>query len=146
MRPSLTCTHVIALALALASCVLSVGLCGAAQAEASSRHACAAIPSITGLTYDRARKKLIAAGWKPRRTRARDGSMNGEQDFYGNAELFWSRSYVEVGECAGTGFAQCLFTFVDPAGNRLEVETIGEELEDGSGHAKVDRVHLECRK
>lgn len=71
--------------------------------------------------------------------------QDGDKELYGNAEVFWSRGYVEVGDCAGTGLAQSIFTLVDRVGDRLQV-TIGEEEEDGSGHAKVDSMHLQCRK
>jgi hypothetical protein len=53
---------------------------------------------------------------------------------------------LEVGDCAGTGLAQCIFTFVDRTGNRLELATIGEGLEDRSGHASVNRTRLRCGK
>ena len=115
----------------------SPGLCGAC--------AHAKVPPVIGLAYDKARKALLTAGWKPRRTRLRDGTVKGVgEDLYGNAGAFWSRGYIEVGECAGTGLAQCEFTFADSTGNRLLVTTAGEETE--SDHAGVSDTRLRCRK
>ena len=108
------------------------------------------VPRIGGLSYDDARKKVLAAGWKPLMTREPDGSMadaaEGSPDLDGNGRVFWSRGYVEVQNCAGTALARCAFNFVDKNGNRLKVTTAGEEDPKGAFHATVDRAVALCRR
>jgi hypothetical protein len=91
------------------------------------------VPTITKLTYDAARKALIAAGWQPLRTKLKTDLDISE----GNGPDFWQRGYVEVEACAGTGLAQCAFLFKDSYSNRLRVTTAGEELPREKAHAMV---------
>lgn len=102
-----------------------------------ARHA--DVPAVNGLSYDDARKKIIAAGWKPRVTRTRDSIMTD----YGDAPVFLSRGYKEIDLCSATGIADCEFSFVDKLGNRLVVYTVGEEYLQS--HATVGRTDLQCR-
>lgn len=104
----------------------------------------AAAPQIINLTYDQARKKIIAAGWRPWITREPDGSMRGIVEYGGNEKVFWSRGYREVENCAPTGAAPCNFYFVDDLGNRLEVGSEGEEDPEFDFHAVVNSVHVLC--
>ncbi len=131
---------------ALLVIALSAASSARAEDEAALR-ACkrsdphATVPRIDGLSYDQARKKILAAGWKPRVTAEQDDTLT-----YGNGPIFWSRGYREVEVCAGTGLGQCLFDFVDGRGNRLQIETAGEEDPEGSYHAIVDKTRLLCRQ
>jgi hypothetical protein len=104
----------------------------------------AAAPEIIKLTYDRARKEIIAAGWRPWITREADGSMRDTVEYGGNAEVFWSRGYKEVGDCASTGLTPCIFYFIDSLGNRLEVISQFEERPQFNGHAVVRFVQVLC--
>ncbi len=104
----------------------------------------AAAPEIMKLTYDQARKKIIAAGWRPWVTRDPDGTMEGLEDIGGQATLFWSRGYWEVEECAATGVVPCNFYFVDDLGNRLRVGSQFEEVPELDAHAEVNYVGVLC--
>jgi hypothetical protein len=97
------------------------------------------VPAVHGLSYDDARKKIIAAGWKPNVTRTRDRILADS----GNAPGFLSRGYKEIDRCLPTGIAACEFSFVDKVGNRLVVYTVGEEYLHS--HATVDVMDLQCR-
>jgi hypothetical protein len=98
------------------------------------------VPTITKLTYDAARKALIAAGWEALRTKSKTDVDISE----GNGPDFWQRGYVEVEACAGTGRAQCAFLFKDSYGNRLRVTTAGEELPREKAHAIVTGSSFVC--
>jgi len=130
----------------------SPGVSWSAESEETAFGVCAAgakhaaVPEIRGLTYDAARKKILAAGWRPRVTRLADGTKRDYEEEFDNAAIFWLRGYKEVDECAPTGSAACSFNFVDKAGNRLTVCTSGEELELPNVHATVDCANLLCRK
>src|SRR5688572_3918400 len=73
----------------------------------------ARLPAITEMTYHRARKKLLAAGWQPLRTKSFNEARTDSDISYGNGQLFWRKGYVEVEACAGTGVAPCAFLFKD---------------------------------
>jgi hypothetical protein len=96
---------------------------------------------LKGLSYDAARKRIIAAGWKPRATKS--NSANAE-DTEAMVKLFRTRGYMEVEYCAPTGLAACVFNFVDKVGNRLAVRTAGEELPERAAHAVVTGFDLSC--
>jgi hypothetical protein len=106
------------------------------------RHA--KLPSITELTYLKARKKLLAAGWQPLQTKSFNEAEEDPDIKYGNGLLFWRRGYVEVEACAGTGVAACIFLFKDAYGNRLRVMTAGEELPREKSYARVTGVRFVC--
>lgn len=99
------------------------------------RHA--KLPAITDLTYHKARKRLIAAGWQPVRTKSFNEAKTDPDISHGNGRLFWRKGYVEVEACAGTGMAPCSFLFKDAYGNRLRVTTAGEELQRPRSYARV---------
>ncbi len=102
------------------------------------RHA--RLPFVKELTYRAARKRLLAAGWRPLRTKAADDpNVNN-----GNGALFRRRGYVEVEACAGTGAAACAFLFEDGYGNRLRVTAEGEELPREGAHARVSGYRFVC--
>src|SRR5437588_8205867 len=92
------------------------------------------VPAIIGLTYVRARKMLLAAGWHPLRTisSATDASASS-----GNGPLFWRRGFVELEGCSGRLMAPCTFLFKDRFGNRMRVTTEGEELPKDNAHAQA---------
>jgi hypothetical protein len=102
----------------------------------------AKLPSITGLTYHKARKRLLAAGWQPLRTKSFNEAATDPDIAYGNGRIFWKRGYVEVEACSGTGIAACAFLFEDAYGNRLRVTTAGEETPKGS--ARVTGFRFVC--
>lgn len=105
-----------------------------------SKHA--GLPSIAKLTYDAARKALLAADWKPLQTVS---SKENPDVAEGNGPIFWQRGYTEVEACAGTGIASCSFLFKDVYGNRLRVTTAGEELPDLKVHARVTGLRFVCK-
>lgn len=107
----------------------------------------AAVPAVKHMIYDRARKKIIANGWKPRVTNQTDDQIADLRTIPGNnADVFWSRGYREVENCAVTGMSACNFHFIDDFGNRLMVGTIGEEFRESGTHATVDYANLLCPK
>jgi hypothetical protein len=118
----------------------SIGSC-----SPGAKHA--PVPVLNDLTYDEARKRIIAAGWKPVMTRRKSGfATDGKTELFGNAKEFWSRGYIEVADCAPTGHASCIFNWLDKGGNGLTLYTAGEEWSDHSRHATVTLVELKCRQ
>ena len=106
----------------------------------------ARLPAITELTYHRARKMLLAAGWQPLRTRSYNEGDADPDIASGNGPVFWKRGYVEVEVCSGTGVAACAFLFRDAYGNRLRVTTEGEELPKERAHAIVTGFRFVCEE
>jgi hypothetical protein len=106
------------------------------------RHA--KLPAITEMTYHRARKKLLAAGWQPRWTRSVNEAAADPELKYGNGHIFWKRGYLELEGCAGTGMAPCAFLFQDAYGNRLRVTTAGEEFPKQKAYARVTGYFFVC--
>jgi hypothetical protein len=104
----------------------------------------ARLPAITKLTYHKARKRLLAAGWQPLRTKSFNESNSDPDIAYGNGRIFWKRGYVEVEACSGTGVAACAFLFEDAYGNRLRVMTAGEELPKQKAYARVNGFRFVC--
>ncbi|MSU60749.1 MAG: hypothetical protein EXS52_02425 [Candidatus Staskawiczbacteria bacterium] len=100
--------------------------------DAQSQCQAAITPEIKNLTYDDARVKIIAAGWKSVQTYS---SVNDFPSMTGNITVFWNKGYKELQDCAGTGLGQCLFLFQDSCGNYLHVSTGG--IEEGGYHATV---------
>ena len=99
----------------------------------------AVVPAIKSLTYDNARKKILAAGWKPRITMAETLEYHGN----GQANLFWQRGYKEIASCS-EGRSHCAFFFEDEFGNRLEAYTVDEEHPELSAHATAYATTLYC--
>lgn len=106
------------------------------------RHA--RLPAVSELTYHKARKRLLAAGWQPLRTKSFNEADDDPDISYGNGRLFWQRGYVEVEACSGTGVAACAFLFEDAYGNRLRVTTAGEELPREKSYARVTGYRFVC--
>jgi len=104
----------------------------------------ARLPAITKLTYHKARKRLLAAGWQPLKTKSFNESNSDPDIAYGNGHIFWKRGYVEVEACSGTGVAACAFLFEDAYGNRLRVTTAGEELPKQKAYARVNGFRFVC--
>lgn len=104
----------------------------------------ARLPAVTELTYHKARKRLLAAGWQPLQTKHHNEAANDPDISYRNGRLFWRRGYVEVEACAGTGVAACAFLFKDAYGNRLRVNTAGEELSRPRAYARVTGFSFVC--
>jgi hypothetical protein len=107
-------------------------------------HRHAKLPPIIELTYPKARKKLLAAGWQPLQTKSVNEAEEDPDIRYGNGLLFWRRGYVEVEACLGTGVAACAFLFKDAYGNRLRVTTAGEELAKEKSYARVTGFRFVC--
>jgi hypothetical protein len=106
------------------------------------RHA--KLPAIKEVTYHKARKRLLAAGWHPLQTKALSEADTDPDIAYGNGQLFWRKGYVEVEACSGTGVAACAFLFKDAYGNRLRVTTEGEELPKQKAYASVTGFRFAC--
>ena len=104
----------------------------------------ARVPAITELTYPKARKRLLSAGWQPLRTKSFNEADTDPDISYGNGQLFWRRGYLEVESCSGTGVAACAFLFKDAYGNRLRVTTAGEELPKEKAYARVTGLRFVC--
>lgn len=102
------------------------------------------LPAITELTYHRARKKLLAAGWQPLRTKSFNDVDSDPDISYGNGRIFWEKGYVEVEACSGTGVAACAFLFEDAYGNQLRVTTAGEELSKQKAYARITGFRFVC--
>jgi hypothetical protein len=106
------------------------------------RHA--RLPAIAELSYSRARKKLLAAGWQPLQTKSFNEADEDPDIKSGNGPLFWKRGYVELEACSGTGVAACAFLFKDAYGNHLRVTTAGEELPKEKAYARVSGSQFVC--
>jgi hypothetical protein len=82
------------------------------------------VPSIYGRTIAVARRKLMAAGWKP--VPAKDDPDAGEIGYF--AADLRKAGIVEVEDCLPTGYGQCHFTYA--AGrDTLGVGSIGDSPE-----------------
>lgn len=99
-------------------------------------NATASVPGIETLPIDQARKLLMQSGWTP-------VPGDPEAQSFGMATGLVAAGIIEVGDCAGTGFGFCAFTYTAPAGE-LSVITAGEGGEDGSLPAVV-RYGVTCR-
>ena len=104
----------------------------------------AKLPAIKEVTYHKARKRLLAAGWHPLQTKSLNEAATDPDIAYGNGQLFWRMGYVEVEACSGTGVAACAFLFKDAYGNHLRVTTAGEELPKQKAHASVTGFRFVC--
>ncbi|HVF44026.1 MAG TPA: hypothetical protein VM936_13475 [Pyrinomonadaceae bacterium] len=129
--------------LAILVCVLAGGIAPAQDRPCRPRRH-AKLPAITELTYHKARKRLLAAGWQPLQTKSVNGADDDPDISYGNGRLFRRKGYVEVESCAGTGVAACAFLFKDAYGNRLRVTTAGEELPRQRAYARVTGFSFVC--
>lgn len=99
-------------------------------------NATATVPWIENQPIDRARKLLMQSGWTP-------VPGDPETQSFGMAQDLLAAGVVEVGDCSGTGFGFCAFTYTAQAGT-LSVITAGEGGEDGS-LPPVVRYGVECR-
>src|ERR1043165_2066667 len=102
------------------------------------------LPAISELTYSKARKKLLPAGWQPLQTKSSADADEDADIKSGNGPLFWKRGYVELEACSGTGVAACAFLFKDAYGNHLRVTTAGEELPKQKAYATVTGFEFVC--
>lgn len=103
----------------------------------------AKVPVITNKTYHEARQLLLDAGWQPMQT-IHYNDIDNPVIRYGNGQTFWAKGYVEIDDCAGTGFAPCLFNFTDVYSNRLQVMTQGEEYPEYDAYALVNGYRFQC--
>lgn len=99
---------------------------------------CSKIPVVKNLAYDKARVKILGAGWEPVRTTPPEDVVE-MLAAPGNTQVFWQRGYHELqGGCSGTGVAACSFLFKNSAGRYLNVTTAGEANENGdASHVRV---------
>ena len=104
----------------------------------------AKLPAITESTYHKARKRLLAAGWQPVKTKSVNEARTDPDILAGNGPLFWRKRYVEIEACSGTGVAACAFLFKDVYGNRLRVTTEGEEVPRWKSYARVRGFQFVC--
>ena len=91
------------------------------------------IPNILNTPYSRARKILIENAWEPIIDHKDREAPAGRSDFF-------KKGWLEVNDCAGTGFGQCFFRFSDTLQNTLYIATIGEDDDP-----KVLKIYLECK-
>jgi hypothetical protein len=128
--------------------LISLGLIGVAAAPAQDGGRCAArhhnrIPWVIGQTYDDARVKLIAAGWKPFQTNDESSAETNLRS--GNGPLFWKeKQYLEVTVCGADFHPGCEFEFVDKHKNELHVDTEGLQIPAEHHFAVVKKVRLVC--
>ena len=104
----------------------------------------AKVPAIKEATYHKARKRLMAAGWQPVKTKSVNEARTDPDISYGNGPVFWRKGYVEIEACSGTGVAACAFLFKDVHGNRLRVTTEGEEFPRFKYYARVTGFQFVC--
>ena len=129
--------------LAVLFCGLATGITlGQDKPCAPAKHA--RLPAIMKMTYHKARKRLLAAGWQPVQTKFLNEADSDPDIASGNGRIFWNRGYVEVEACSGTGVAACAFLFEDAYGNRLRISTAGEELPKQKGYARVTGFRFVC--
>lgn len=128
--------------LALFSLILAVNT-SHAQVCNVTKHS--KIPSLNGLSYHKARTLLLSAGWQALQTKPNIPAKDDPDIGYGNGKEFWSRGYIEVEACSGTGLARCSFLFSDVYGNRLRVVTAGEEIPKEKESAKVTGWKFDCK-
>jgi hypothetical protein len=129
--------------LAVLICGLTTGI-ALAQDKPCCPHRHAKLPAITELTYHKARKRLLAAGWQPLQTKSFNEDATDPDISEGNGKLFWKRGYAEVEACSGTGVAACAFLFKDVYGNRLRVTTAGDESPKERAYARVTGFRFVC--
>jgi len=129
---------------------LAVLLCGFVTSGSLAKdkpcppHRHAKLPAITKLTYPKARKRLLAAGWQPLQTKSFNEADPDPDISGGNGLTFWKKGFMEVESCSGTGVAACAFLFKDAYGNRLRVITAGEELPKEKAYARVTALRFVC--
>lgn len=104
----------------------------------------ARIPAIKESTYHKARKRLLAAGWRPVKTKSFNEQPKEPDISHGNGPLFLRKGYSEIEACSGTGVAACAFLFKDAYGNRLRVTTEGEEVPRWKSYARVSGFRFVC--
>jgi len=132
-------TLVVPLALLIFNTNIAFGMEGSCK---PTKHA--KLPSITELSYHKARRALLSAGWQPLQTKPFNGAEADPDISSGNGAVFWERGYVEVEACSGMGMAPCAFLFKDAYGNRLRVTTAGEEYPKEKAFAKVTGFQFVC--
>jgi hypothetical protein len=96
----------------------------------------ASVPNIYNLPIDKARIRLIEAGWQPV-----PGDLETQSQSW--ASHIAAAGVPEVDECSGTGFAFCAYSYTRPIGE-LSVVTAGEGGEDG-GLPFVSSYGVTCR-
>ena len=116
----------------------------AAQTKPCAPTTHAKLPVITDKTYHEARKALLQNGWQPLQTKSWNTAKSDPDIASFNGQVFWSRGYVEVEACAGTGISACAFLFSDAYGNRLRVTTAGMESPKDKAIASVTGYQFTC--
>lgn len=99
------------------------------------------IPIKAEGVYSKQRKLLLVAGWQPVSTVS---WQEKDKRLFGQAKYFWEKGFTEVIGCAGTGSAPCSFLFTDVYGNKLVVDTSGEEVPDQNMYARIYSFHFDC--
>lgn len=104
----------------IADVVLSDGIC--IEHTAKEDRVCggaALVPNIFEQDIRKARKKLLAFGWLPRRP---SEPLNGGID-----EDLRKQGVLEVEVCSGTGYGYCVFNYANRKGFRLVVTSAGDD-------------------
>ena len=128
---------------AMAMVVTTISITHAAEKACTPRKH-AKLPVVAEITYHKARKMLLSAGWQPLQTKSFNDAKNDPDISSGNGAIFWEKGYVEVEGCAGSGVAPCAFLFKDAYGNKLRVTTAGEEYPKEKTFAKVTGAQFVC--
>lgn len=120
-------------------------------AQDIERSRCAAkghppIPQIEQITYHKARKQLLANGWKPVVTQLYRESKLKKLTDSSREKIYLDMGYTEVESCASAGYTPCLMIFNDGKGVQLKVYTSGEELPEYKAYAIVKNIELTCEK
>ena len=112
-------------------------------AEESFCHGNAFVPNIYNMPIGKARKLLIARGWRPIDGEIATRTVLTRSEKAGREIKFVKRGIVEVEGCAGTGLAYCSFKYSGPSGT-LDVTTAGDG-EDSGVLPSVVRYGVKCR-
>ena len=98
---------------------------------------------IKGEKLSRARKTLLAQGWKPRETFGVDADGARWSQFADAGEMYRA-GIIEVESCSGTGMNYCSFNY-SRKGKCLSVQTQGE-FKAGAYEPSVIRTSNRCPK
>ena len=79
----------------------------------------ASVPNIFEQDIRKARRKLLAFGWRPRRPT--DGLRGGLEDG------LRKQGVIETEVCSGTGYGYCVFNYANSRGIKLVVTSAGDE-------------------
>jgi hypothetical protein len=87
-----------------------------------------------GMPYSEAREIILDAGWQAVAVRWQDrGELYGR-----DSVMVEDRGWTEMQVCSGTGMAYCFFEFQNAMGEKLVVQTAGEEDDPAVEHWRIE--------